>query len=111
MTERHVHHLADYLNRIDRILIETQTYDGINSPAVALIAHIMSIHTSGLAHLHLMADAAFHQLILIEIFKRCFTDKAFFFHTSSISAKLHFWKFNRKSINLHRQIIIHGTHK
>ena len=60
MAERHIHHLADDLNRINRLLIKAQTDYAIYTPAVTFIAHIVSIDASGLAHLHLMADAAFH---------------------------------------------------
>ena len=90
MAERHIHHLADDLNRTNRLLTKTQTDNTINTSAVAFIAHIVSIDASGLAHLHLMADAAFHYCILIKILQRRFTDKAFFIHTSSLFAKIHF---------------------
>ena len=78
MAEWQLHHPAENGHRIGRSLRETQTKDTVHTLGMAVIADIMTRHTTGFAGPLLMADGALHDLILGQIFQRRLTNQTFF---------------------------------
>ena len=52
----------------------------LNPPRMALITNIMTMLTTRLAILHLMAYSTLHRLLLFQIYQRSTTYQTFFFH-------------------------------
>ena len=90
VAKRHRHHLLQNLNRISRRLIKTNPINRINTPRMALITNIMTMLTTSLAILHLMAYSTLHRLLLFQIYQRSTTYQTFFFHniTYNFSANI-----------------------
>ena len=80
MTERHIHHLPYDLYRVAGLFLQAKSDNNVYSFCMSFVADIMAVDASCLAHFLLMAYAAFHLQVLVEVFERCFADKAFFFH-------------------------------
>ena len=57
---------------------QAQADDGIHSCRMALVAHIVPVHTARLAIFLLVADGALHEFIHLQILKRGFANEALF---------------------------------
>jgi hypothetical protein len=80
MAEGHGHHLFQNGDGVTGGFRKAKTEDAVHSLGVAIAAYIMAFHAAGLALLLLMANGTLHDFILRQIFQRCLTNQAFFFH-------------------------------
>jgi hypothetical protein len=84
VAERQLHHLLYNLDGVLGCFGETETYDGVHSTGVAVVADIVPLDAAGLAVLFLVAYRALHEFIRFQILQRCLANQTFFFHCISI---------------------------